>query len=322
MRTLDRHQVDPLVTPRFGQARGPWDRRVDRPFFMCVPVHTGLRGRTQRMSLSLCPSRAPSSRELSCSQRTEMAPVSPQDCLLAHLRRTSRDLGTRASIRDRRVAVERIIATAVAAVPAAQVAGLTMDADHDLWTRESAAASVSGVLDALQGERGDGPAATVLAQAPADGTVVAEDFAGQDRDRWPEFAPRALEAGYRSMVSVLLEVEGAPRGTLNLYAGQPYAFDTQACRAAGILAMNAGMLLLGVEHIARLERAAASRDMIGRAQGMIMERFGLGEDAAFAKLVEASQYSNIKLVEVPRWLEREPRAPGNRPAVMGGEPCL
>ncbi|NMO94090.1 GAF and ANTAR domain-containing protein [Actinomycetospora sp. TBRC 11914] len=224
------------------------------------------------------------------------------DPLVAHLRRTTAELDDRAGVRDHGVALTRIVHAAVAAVPGTHEAGLT-PADDRPADLDAPATPVVGKLDALQRELGEGPAVTALADAPADGVVAAGDFAGEDRDRWPEFAEHALEAGYRSLLAVRLEVGGAPRAALNLYATRAAAFDGQARRAAGLFGMHAGMLLLAAEHAAHLERALASRDLIGRAKGVLMERFGLDDDAAFARLVDASQRANLKLVEVAAWLD-------------------
>ncbi|GAA4929489.1 hypothetical protein EV188_101404 [Actinomycetospora succinea] len=43
---------------------------------------------------------------------------------------------------------------------------------------------VVGKLDALQRELDAGPASTVPTESPADGIVVAADFAGEDGERW------------------------------------------------------------------------------------------------------------------------------------------
>jgi ANTAR domain len=47
-----------------------------------------------------------------------------------------------------------------------------------------------------------------------------------------------------------------------------------------------------------LVRAVESRDLIGQAKGILMEREGCTAEAAFRRLVEASQRSNMKVVDV------------------------
>jgi len=50
--------------------------------------------------------------------------------------------------------------------------------------------------------------------------------------------------------------------------------------------------------IANLQLALESRDVIGQAKGILMERHGISADDAFARLVAMSQHSNVKVREV------------------------
>ena len=51
-----------------------------------------------------------------------------------------------------------------------------------------------------------------------------------------------------------------------------------------------------------LGRALASRDLIGQAKGVLMERYEITADQAFALLARASQDTNRKLTEVAEHL--------------------
>jgi AmiR/NasT family two-component response regulator len=53
-------------------------------------------------------------------------------------------------------------------------------------------------------------------------------------------------------------------------------------------------------HALNLREALASRDVIGQAKGMLMERHGMSADDAFVLLSEASQRLNIKLRDLAR----------------------
>ena len=57
-------------------------------------------------------------------------------------------------------------------------------------------------------------------------------------------------------------------------------------------APTASDLALEVEN---LRRALASRDVIGQAKGILMERLKVTADEAFALLVQASQHKNIRV---------------------------
>lgn len=51
---------------------------------------------------------------------------------------------------------------------------------------------------------------------------------------------------------------------------------------------------------AELEQALQSSRQIGMAMGMVMERYGVAPDAAFAVLQRVSQARNVKLRDVAR----------------------
>jgi AmiR/NasT family two-component response regulator len=57
--------------------------------------------------------------------------------------------------------------------------------------------------------------------------------------------------------------------------------------------------------------------VIGQAKGILMERFGVKDDQAFQMLVQSSQDTNVKLVDVSRWLTTGAGRPQTRPC---GEP--
>ena len=48
----------------------------------------------------------------------------------------------------------------------------------------------------------------------------------------------------------------------------------------------------------QFKRALASRDIIGQAKGMIMERYGVDAVQAFELLRKLSQNSNVPLIQV------------------------
>ena len=56
----------------------------------------------------------------------------------------------------------------------------------------------------------------------------------------------------------------------------------------------------------------SGQDIIGQAKGILIERFGVGPEQAFTMLVDSSQKTNIKLVEVATWLVDEARKKDRR----------
>ncbi|MCK8645593.1 ANTAR domain-containing protein [Mycobacterium colombiense] len=59
----------------------------------------------------------------------------------------------------------------------------------------------------------------------------------------------------------------------------------------------------------QLMRAIATRDMIGQAKGMLMERFNIDADRAFGLLTRLSQETNTRVEEIARNLVQTPRPP-------------
>ncbi len=164
----------------------------------------------------------------------------------------------------------------------------------------TAAASVPLVkeLDDLQVASDEGPCLDVIAEG---GTAHAADLA--DDPRWPRFGPAAVTAGIRSALA--LRLSDRPVSALNLYARLPTAFGaTDRAKAlifatlAGIALESAGERAEGEHQIATLHDALRTRELIGQAQGILIERERITADQAFHVLRRASQHLNIKIREV------------------------
>jgi hypothetical protein len=224
--------------------------------------------------------------------------------LVVALRTAAQTLLERRSIRDLPQTMSDIVAAAVEIVPGATAGGISVSEDGVVDTRDPTGRGV-GELDRLQGRLHEGPSITAMESPTGDGVVVAHDLGGVDRERWPRFAPPAVTAGYRSMLSAHLATLGPMRAALNLYAAEPHVFDLESRLLAGLFGVQAAMLLHGSEQAVHLARAVDSRDVIGQAKGVLMERFAVDETEAFGMLVESSQSTNLKLVDVARWLVAE-----------------
>ena len=119
---------------------------------------------------------------------------------------------------------------------------------------------------------------------------MAQDLTGPpDAERWPHFAPRAVAHGYRSLLSTQLSTNGGVRAALNLYSRTAHTFDESARTTAGLFGLQAALLLYGVNHARQLGQALASRDLIGQAKGILMERFRVNSEQAFRMLVSSSR---------------------------------
>lgn len=213
--------------------------------------------------------------------------------------------------------LDRIVSTAVGTIDGCDSAGVFVVQAGDV-TAPAAAGAVAAQLDALQRQLNQGPCLDAIAQA---GPVYAEDLA--EDSPWPEFARAAVESGVRSSLSVHFAAGDAP-GALNCYAAYPRAFGATDRAKAVMLAVLAGLALSAAEarqaedaRLANLEAALVSRNLIGQAQGILMERERITADQAFDILRRASQHLNIKLRDVAQRLvdtgegppRQQPRTP-------------
>jgi AmiR/NasT family two-component response regulator len=98
------------------------------------------------------------------------------------------------------------------------------------------------------------------------------------------------------------------RAALNLYAAGPDAFDEDTQTLASLFGAQAALLLYGAVQAAHLVKAVDSRDQIGQAKGILMERFTVDDEAAFQMLVHSSQNTNMKVTAVAEWLTNDAKA--------------
>ncbi len=145
--------------------------------------------------------------------------------------------------------------------------------------------------DDLQQELDEGPNLEVirehdLTQSPN----LAEDH------RWPTWGPLAVaELGLNSTLCLRLFTVEDLVGALNLYSSRPGAFDEAAVQDAQALAAHVAVAVVSARRIAQLHEALDSRTSIAAAVGILMERFGLSYDRAFAVLGRISSQGNVKI---------------------------
>jgi AmiR/NasT family two-component response regulator len=99
-----------------------------------------------------------------------------------------------------------------------------------------------------------------------------------------------------------LFVEGDDLGALNLLARQPGAFTDESERVGLLFASHTAVALAQAQKLNHLSTALVSRDVIGQAKGILMERYKISASQAFALLARASMDTNRKLHEVAEYL--------------------
>jgi hypothetical protein len=144
--------------------------------------------------------------------------------------------------------------------------------------------------DHLQYELHEGPC---LDAAIEESVVIVNDLASDPR--WPDFGPKAAALGFGSQVAFQFRADPHVRGALNLYADGPYGLDQDSIHLGSMFAGQIAVAMGWAKQEQTLTDALATRNLIGQAVGIVMERYQLDSDRAFAFLVRLSQSANKKL---------------------------
>ncbi|MET9391964.1 ANTAR domain-containing protein [Streptomyces sp. NPDC006624] len=106
--------------------------------------------------------------------------------------------------------------------------------------------------------------------------------------------------GLRSALSLRLRADRRRLTVLTAYARKPGVFDEDATRIGRLFTEHVSIALDSATVREQLTEAMHTRDLIGQATGILMERQGIDAAAAFESLVRASQRENVKLRELAR----------------------
>jgi GAF domain-containing protein len=195
-------------------------------------------------------------------------------------------------------ALRLVVALALATVGGADGVSVSLRR-HGRLATVAATDQVISDMDANQYATGEGPCVAA--------SVEGRWFHVESLDtetRWPEFTPRAQELGINAILSSPLLARDRPVGALNIYSRSVAAFAPKDQKLASVFATEASIILTdagaGVtddQLAGRLQAALQARSIIAQAQGVIMEREGVGEQAAYAVLRRLSQRTNTPLLE-------------------------
>ena len=211
----------------------------------------------------------------------------------------------------------RIAQAAVTSVDGCCMASVTV-ADDDGYRTAAATSPVASAVDAAQYETGQGPSIDALTTS----VVYAPAFPDE---RYPALGSRPYDLGVRSAVSYHLSASSPAsadpvEGSLTAYGLVDSAFDDAAREIGLVLAAHASIATRAAGGRERLEqagqelrRALMSRDVIGQAKGILMERLKVTPDDAFDILRRASQRLNLKLRQVAADLTLTGEIYGDKP---------
>jgi signal transduction protein with GAF and PtsI domain len=152
-------------------------------------------------------------------------------------------------------------------------------------------------MDHHQYESGEGPCVAAAAEGHE---FHIDSLAGETR--WPTFVPKATEQGIKSILSTPLIPRDRPIGALNIYSDAERAFGEGQKELAQLFATQtenllgvAGAEVPDAQRTARIADALLSREVIAMATGVLMERDGITQAEAVARLRKASREHDVTM---------------------------
>ena len=202
---------------------------------------------------------------------------------------TARRLAEALKPGDLDATLRRITEAAVAVLPDVEAASITVN--HANGPLETIAPTAEKLveLDAAQYQLHEGPC---YETATDEVHVTAPNLAADER--FPRYAKVALAAGIRAQAGVRLFDSSKSQDALNLYSTKVGAFENFDSFAA-LFSHQAAVAIAYAREVHNLGEAVRTRKTIGQAIGIVMERYQLTEERAFAFLTRLSQHRNVKL---------------------------
>lgn len=201
--------------------------------------------------------------------------------------------------------LEHVVDAARRIVPGADLVSITLRSPDGAFHTPIETGPVAIALDQLQYETGEGPCVTA-ARLSGPGHIRCDDL--RHEPAWPRFAPAAADHGFTAVLSTTLLPDAKPprlTGALNIYARHRDVLQAEAQDTALLLATHASLALAGAQAVSyaelkqrQLQQALESRDVIGQAKGILMNRRGCTAEEAFDLLRRTSQDLNVKLAEL------------------------
>jgi hypothetical protein len=195
--------------------------------------------------------------------------------------------------------LSQITHAAVEVIPGVEYASITVL--HSDGTLGTSAPTDSRLLplDAAQYEFREGPCYYAAVDSVH---IISPDLARDNR--FPRYATVALAAGVKSQAGLRLFDAPKSQGALNLYATEVGAFEDFEMLSA-LFTHQAATAIAYAQEIDDLQQAIHTRGTIGQAVGIVMERYQLNDERAFAFLTRLSQDHNIKLRRVSEELVKQ-----------------
>ena len=189
-------------------------------------------------------------------------------------------------------------------------AGLLLTDPHGRLQYMASSASSVKMLELFQLQYQEGPCLDCFNT----GTAVVNSDLHQAGERWPLFAPRAVEAGFQSVHAFPLRHRQKVIGALNLFSTDTGSLEEIDVRIIQGLADIATIGLLQERTIRsgeilteQLQSALNSRITIEQAKGVLARTHGISVDSAFEQMRTYARTHHHRLSDVARDVVTDPR---------------
>lgn len=191
----------------------------------------------------------------------------------------------------------------------ARAAGLMLGDPRGRLQLMAASDERAGMLELFQVQAEEGPCQDCYRA----GTPIVNADLRDATQKWPQFAPRAVAAGYRSVHAFPMRLRSQVIGALNLFGRDAWDMSADEARVVQALADVATIGLLqerairqGEALTEQLQNALNSRIVIEQAKGVLAQIHGGTPDQAFERLRSYSRNHGAHLSEVAHAVVNDP----------------
>jgi GAF domain-containing protein len=203
----------------------------------------------------------------------------------------------------------QMVTTRAAELVDSAAAGLLLADEHGQLQFMAASDERTHLLELFQVQAVEGPCQDSYRL----GTSVVNADLTQAQDRWPQFTPRALAAGFRSVHAFPLRLRHQVIGALNMFGTEEGDLDPTDIRVIQALADIATIGLLQERAVReatilseQLQGALQSRVSIEQAKGALAQIHGVSVDEAFDLMRTFARNNNRRLSAVARDVVLDP----------------
>jgi transcriptional regulator with GAF, ATPase, and Fis domain len=179
--------------------------------------------------------------------------------------------------------------------------GLLLVDHHQVLNLIAASSEQTRLLELFQLQNSEGPCLDCYHT----GMPVHSPDLAEVEERWPLFAPAAIDTGYAAVQALPMRLRDATIGAMNLFSATPGALDSEAVALGQALADVATIGILHERAVrqhevvaGQLQAALNSRILIEQAKGVMAERLSISVDDAFSALRGYARAGNHKLRDI------------------------